>query len=123
MAVNWPVDMQGKPIGSIQRPSTWNNPLGIIADQTRAGDFITRPNHIKTPRRLNVVIQFTYGEYEIFDNWFENTCLRGEYTFLYPKVNLKDGPLTEYGIPADSDPEYSNPGGDIVEIRMTWLEK
>jgi hypothetical protein len=123
MALYWPADAQGKPIGSILRPSTWNNPLGIIADQTRSGDFITRPSHIKTPRLLNVVIQFSYEEYETFDYWFENECRRGEYTFLYPKVNRKNGPLTEYGFQADSELDYGNPGGDIVEIKMVWLEK
>jgi hypothetical protein len=123
MAISWPVNSKGEPIGSIQRSSAWNNPLGIIADQTRSGDFITRPNHIKTPRTLNVVFQFSYEEYEAFDNWFENQCRRGEYTFLYPKVNRKHGPMAEYGFQAASGPDYTNPGGDIVEVKMVWLEK
>jgi hypothetical protein len=115
--------MEGSPVGSVLRPSTWNNPLGIIADQTRSGDFITRPGLVKTPRRINVVIQFTYEEYIIFDNWYENICRRGVYSFLYPKVNLKNGPLAEYAFDADADLEYGNPGGDMVEVRMVWLEK
>jgi hypothetical protein len=122
MAMSWPANLQGRLVGSIQRPSTWNNPLGVIADQTRSGDFITRPNHVKTPRRINVVIQFTYDDYLIFDNWYENTIRRGVYSFLYPKLNLKEGPLTEYCFNADSDPDYGNPDGDIIEVKMVWQE-
>jgi hypothetical protein len=97
-------------------------PLKIIADQTRSGKFITRPNHIKKPKSFNIVMHMTLTEKRLFESWFVTVCREGLYPFSYPKVDDNTGELKAYQFDPQADPSWTNVGADNLEVSMVWQE-
>lgn len=120
-AVSWP-KIDGKYIGTIQRDTTWNMPLKIIADQTRSGKYTTRGAHLKKPKTFNIVMHMTLAEKRVFEDWFVRVCREGLYAFAYPRVDDNTGDLRAYQFDPQTDPGWKNTGADNMEVTMIWLE-
>jgi hypothetical protein len=119
--IAWPV-YNGKRLGTVLRSTTWSTPLGIIADQTRSGKFITRLAHIKKPKVFNVAMHMTLPEYRIFEDWFEYVCRKGLFPFGFPKINDNTGVLRAYQFSPDAEIGKTNTGADNLEVSMVWME-
>jgi hypothetical protein len=119
--IAWPT-LNGKRIGVVLRATTWDAPLGIIADQTRSGKLKRRINHVATPGSFNVVMHMTLPEYRIFRAWWVNTNRKGFYSFAYPRLNDTTGDLVAYEFAPDTNPSIQNTSGDNLEISMHWME-
>lgn len=119
--IAWPT-LNGKPIGTVLRSSSWNHSLGIIVDQTRSGKFTVRINHAKSPNELSVTMHMTLAEYKVFVNWWGNSCRKGFYSFAYPKINDNTGTLAEYRFSPDSRPSVQNTSALNLEVSMSWME-
>ena len=119
--VAW-ASLNGKPVGRVLKSSSWEHSLGIIADQTRSGKFITRINHVKAPDGFDITMHMTLDEYRAFIYWWNNVCRRGFYTFAYPKINDNSGLLVEYQFSSDSNISVQNTSALNLEVSMVWLE-
>jgi hypothetical protein len=62
----------------------------------------------------------TEAEYQLFVNWWENSCRKGAVSFSFPRIDAKNGTATEYRFAAGQDIKVSNPSGDILELQMSW---
>jgi hypothetical protein len=62
----------------------------------------------------------TEPEYQLFANWWENSCCQGAVSFAFPRVDAKNGILTEYRFSPDQDIQVTNVSGDILELQMRW---
>jgi len=119
--VAWPT-YNGKPIGKVLRPSSWEMTPGVIADLTRSGKFLTRPNHVKTPDSFSIVMHMTLPQYRVFKSWWKNVCRKGFFTFAFPQIDDDTGKLVEYQFAPDSAPAIKNTSGYNLEIEMSWME-
>lgn len=74
-------------------------------------------------RPFTVKMLFSYDEYLIFTEWYNNTCYKGLYSFAYPTID-RFGVKTdkEYQFVAGTAPQYSNPSGKNIECTMSWEE-
>jgi hypothetical protein len=114
--IDWPSGVNQK----VLRQSSWGLPTGVIADQTMSGNRNTRSAHRRKPRPFAVVLHMTEPEYRLFDHWWENACRRGAFTFAFPRIDAKNGALTEYRFSPDQDIRVSNVSGDTLELQMQW---
>jgi hypothetical protein len=114
--IDWPAGVNKK----VLRQSSWGMPSGVIADQTRSGNYQTRAAHRKKPHSFSVVFHMKEPEYQLFVNWWENSCRRGAFTFAFPQVDAKNGEMVEYRFSPDQDIQVTNVGGDILELQMSW---
>ena len=119
--IAWP-KLDGKPVGTALRTSTWEMPTGIIGDVTRSGKLIVRANHIKAPNTFSITMHMTLKEYRRFMEWWKNECRRGVHTFQYPKINDNTGVMIEYQFDPESRISIHNTSGDNLEVSMSWLE-
>jgi hypothetical protein len=119
--IAWPL-FNGKPIGTVLRSSSWDEPLGIIGDQTRSGKLKVRAAHIKEPVGFNLTMHMTLDQYREFINWYRNTCRRGLYSFAYPKINDNTGILIEYRFVPDTKIGVKNTSALNLELTMNWIE-
>ena len=106
----------------VLRESTWTTPLGVIADETRCGRKKTRPALSLQPTKFNVSMQLPYSEYVIFKNWFRTSLRMGALSFGFPEIDVVNGDIVEYRFVAGTEPQYSNPSGNIVKVTMEWEE-
>ena len=120
-AVSWP-EYNGKRVGTVLRSSNWTTPLGIIADQTRSGKFLTRLAHVKKPKVFNIVMHMTLPEKRVFEDWLERICRKGYFPFLFPKIDDNTGVMKAYQFAPDTDLTYVNTGADNLEASMVWME-
>ena len=114
--------LNGKPIGTVLKSSSWDHVTGVIADQTRSGKFSVRLNHIKAPNNFNIIMHMTLDEYRVFNNWWVNTCRKGFYSFAFPKINDNTEILVEYRFLPESRPRVHNTSALNLEISMDWIE-
>jgi hypothetical protein len=114
--IDWPAGVNKK----VLRQSSWGLPSGVIADQTRSGNYKTRAAHIRKPRSFSVVFHMKEPEYQIFLNWWEYACRRGAVSFAFPRIDAQNGAITEYRFSPDQDIQVSNVSGDILELQMSW---
>jgi len=114
--------LNGKPVGTVLRSSSWDASLGIIADKTRSGKLKVRANHLNEPSGFNIVMHMTLAEYRVFNDWFRNTCRRGLHSFAYSKINDNTGILVEYQFDPESKITIKNTSALNLEIEMNWLE-
>jgi hypothetical protein len=114
--INWPAGVNKRAL----RQSSWGLPGGVIADQTRSGNYKTRSAHRRKPRAFSVVFHMTEPEYQLFVAWWENSCRRGAVSFAFPRVDAQNGAITEYRFSPDQDIQVSNVNGDILELQMNW---
>jgi len=119
--IAWP-SINGKPVGTVLRTSTWDTSPGIIADRTRSGKFKVRANHVKTPDGFSIVMHMMLSEYRVFTEWWKNICRRGLFTFGYPKINDNTGVLVEYQFAPDTGIKIQNTSALNLEISMQWME-
>jgi len=119
--IPWPVH-NGKLLGTVLRSSKWNSPLGIIADQTRSGKYITRLAHIRKPKTFNIVMHMTLAEKRVFENWFEYVCRKGLYPFGFPRVDDNTGEIRAYQFDPNTGLDWNNTGADNMECTMAWME-
>ena len=75
-------------------------------------------------RPFTVKMLFTYEEYLIFTEWYNDTCYKGLNSFSYPTIDsFSSVPVNkEYQFVADTAPQYSNPSGRLIECTMQWEE-
>lgn len=71
---------------------------------------------------FSVKMRFTYEEYLIFDNWYNNVCYKGLNSFAFPQIDRINGTEKEYRFVEGSAPQYSNPSGKYIECSMQWEE-
>jgi hypothetical protein len=114
--IAWPIGVNQ----NILRQSSWGLPSGVIADQTRSGKYQRRAAHYLKPLAFSVVFHMTEPEYQLFVAWYENNCRRGAVSFAFPRIDAKNGPLTEYWFSPGQDIQVSNVSGDILELQMSW---
>jgi hypothetical protein len=114
--INWPTGVNKK----VLRSSSWGISPGVIADQTRSGKYKIRAAHRQKPVPFSVVFHMKETEYQLFLTWFNNDCQKGAVTFGFPRIDAKNGPITEYRFSPDSSIQVTNPSGDILEIQMGW---
>ncbi len=119
--IAWPT-LNGKSVGIILRSSSWDAATGVIADQTRSGNFKTRAGNIFAPDEYSITMHMTLPEYRAFDEWWKTECRRGVHTFAYPKINDNTGKIKEYQFAPDTKPNIKNTSGNNLEITMQWLE-
>lgn len=107
----------------LRNGSSWGEVSGFKEDKTLSG----KPKRIMcasmTKRPFLVKMLFTYDEYLIFTDWYNNTCYKGLYSFSFPTVDrfgVKSN--KEYQFAAGSAPQYSNPSGKNIECTMQWEE-
>ncbi len=106
----------------VLRDTTWDIPVGVIADETRCGRKKTRPTTQLAPESFNVSMNFTLAEYKIFKNWFKTTLRNGAVSFLYPAIDDVNGEDVEYRFTPGSSIKPDNPGGLVVHVPMQWEE-
>jgi hypothetical protein len=96
--------------------------MGVIADQTRSGKYVTRLAHVKKPKTFSITMHMTLPEYREFELWFEYDCRKGLFPFAYPKINDNTGVLKAYQFAPDSEIGTNNTSGDNLEVSMAWME-
>lgn len=117
-AATWPEGVRKR----VLRDTTWDIPVGTIADETRCGRKKVRPANQLAPTSYNVSMNFKYYEYKIFLNWFKTTLRHGAVSFKYPAIDDIDGHEVEYRFVPGSTITPDNPGGLIVHVPMQWEE-
>jgi hypothetical protein len=60
--IDWPEGVNKK----VLHQSSWVLPSGVIADQTRSGNYKTRAAHQRKPRTFSVVFHMAEPEYQLF---------------------------------------------------------
>jgi hypothetical protein len=107
----------------VLRATTWDVPVGVIADKTRCGRKKRRPSNQLAPKVYSVTLQFkTLTDYNTFKSWFEETLYHGALSFSHPDLEGIDGTLKEYAFQEESTVGYSNTSGHIMQATMTWEE-
>jgi hypothetical protein len=119
--IAWPT-LNGKPVGTVLRSSSWDYSQGIIADKTRSGKYKVRANHVFTPDVFSIIMHMTLNEYRVFNSWWKTVCRKGLFTFGYPKINDNTGVLVEYQFSPDTKISINNTSADNLEIKMEWME-
>ena len=74
-------------------------------------------------RPFSVKMRFTYAEYLLFDEWYNNTltgCAKGLNSFAFPQIDRIGGSDKEYRFVAGQAPQYSNVSGNIIDCSMQW---
>lgn len=117
--------------------ASWSNVNAVKEDKTRSGKTKRMLYASMTKRQFSVKMRFTYDEYLIFNDWWENECYYGLNSFGFPQVdkpynkeiaNAGTGGTTipkgwkEYRFVAGSSPQFSNPSGVIFDCTMQWEE-
>lgn len=116
MAESWVTGVNQK----VRRDTTWNEIQGFISDPTLSGKQKRRMAHSMTKRPFQVSMMFTYTEYLLFSNWYQETLKFGTLSFTFPKI---DGVgESEYRFAEGGEPSYSNESGDKIRCSMVWEE-
>ena len=102
--------------------TSWSNVQGFITDKTRSGKPKRRYSNSMIKRPFSVSFIFSLEEYEIFEEWYNNTILKGTRSFLFPKIDSVSGKYVEYQIADGGAPSYSNPSGKRIRCTMKWEE-
>lgn len=72
---------------------------------------------------FTVRMLFSYTEYNIFVDWYENVCFNGLNSFLYPTIDSFGTKIDkEYQFVAGQPPQFTNPSGKKIECTMQWEE-
>lgn len=107
----------------VLRATTWEAPVGVIADQTRCGRKKRRPSNQLAPKVYSVTLRFkSLTDCNTFKAWFENDLYHGALSFSHPDLEGTSGTLKEYAFQAESSVSYSNTGGLVMQATMTWEE-
>lgn len=103
--------------------TSWNNINAVIEDATRSGKTKRRLMACKEKRKFSVAMRFSETEYQLFNDWYENTCKYGFYSFSFPQID-KVGSTNEkeYRFVAGSEPNFSNSTGIMIDCTMEWEE-
>ena len=108
---------------TLLKSTEWDDPVDVIADQTRCGAKKTRPAAQSSPESYSITLQFpTYADCNAFKAWFRNTLYKGALSFWFPKIDQVDGENTEYRFQAGSKVHYMNVSGKIIRATMIWEE-
>lgn len=102
--------------------SSWNDIQGFITDETKSGKVKRRYAHFMGKRQFTVTMHFDLEEYQKFKKWYKTKCLYGAESFRFPTIDAQDGMFSEYRFADGGAPSYSNIGGNIIEVTMTWEE-
>lgn len=117
MAVQWPAYVNNK----VRRVGTsWEEIKGFISDPTLSGKQKRRMAHSMAKRTFQVSFLFSYYEYLLFSNWYQNDIKYGTLSFEFPKIDGIGN--AEYMIASDGAPKYSNQSGRIIKCNMIWEE-
>jgi hypothetical protein len=71
---------------------------------------------------FDVKFRFSFDEYELFNDWYENTLFFGTLPFFFKKINSVSKPWQKYQIADGGAPSFSNPSGKLIECTMKWEE-
>lgn len=124
MSVNWHKDVNTR----ILRQSSWNDVVGTIADDTRAGTRKVRAGNTFAPKTYSVKMRFNLEEYTTFKNWFEITTRKGAIPFMFPDIETShdkykfselDNNVLYRFVPS-STISYSNSAGNLIDVSMEW---
>lgn len=103
--------------------SNWTETVGFIEDKTMSGKRKRRLAYYSEKRPFTVKMRFTFDEYLIFRNWYENVLKKGFFSFYFPKIDEpSSNTLGRYRFVADGKPQFSNPSGKLVDATMKWEE-
>jgi len=124
MSVNWNVNVNTK----VLRKSSWEDTVGTIADETRAGTRKVRASSTFAPTTYDVKMRFNLDEYEVFKSWFEVTTRKGAIPFLFPDLETSHSKYTFdvndnnvlYRFAPSSTIKYSNEAGNFITVSMDW---
>ena len=117
MTVSWPTGVNQR----LLRSTDWDDAEGFIEDESLSGKTKRRAAHSMGKRAFNVKMRFTTTEYALFRTWWETVCLRGVYSFEFPKIDAASGTGT-YRFKKGGAPRYSNQTGVLVDVTMAWEE-
>lgn len=106
----------------LRNGTTWQDVCAVREDKTRSGKTKRMLASSMAKRTFTVKMRFTYDEYLIFENWYNNVCLKGLNSFAFPQIDLIDGSEKEYRFTSTSAPQFSNPSGQLYECSMQWEE-
>lgn len=115
IVVNWAQGVNK----NVMQSSTWTHELGIIADNTRCGVRKVRANNVYAPPQYSVTMHFTLAEKNLFMDWYDDVCRKGLFPFRFPDIE-KRGSESIYSFAPNSMLSFSNLGGQIIEVQMTW---
>lgn len=124
MSVNWSQYVNTK----VLRQSQWEDVVGTIADETRAGTRKVRAGNTFAPKTYSVQMRFNLDEYNIFKTWFELTTRKGAIPFYFPdletshakyKFDVNDNNELYRFVPSSSL-SYQNSGGNLIDVSMEW---
>lgn len=104
----------------ILRQSSWENPVGIIADETRSGKRKIRRAHSIEPLTFLIIMHFSHTEYILFQEWFHYALQKGAETFQFPQIDGIGNTLKEYRFAPNSKLQFNNLTGKIIEAKFTW---
>lgn len=109
--ISWPTGVNQ----TIINETTGGISEGIIKDSMRSGKAKRRMTSSSIPDTFNVAMLMTKAEWDIFEAWFKTSLRRGALSFAFP--NITGTGTAEY---YTSAPSWSNVGGSILKISMTW---
>lgn len=117
MAVQWAEYVNQK----VRRDGTsWGEIEGFISDPTLSGKQKRRMSASMAKRTFNVSFLFSYNEYLLFSNWYQNSIKYGTLSFEFPKIDGTGN--AEYRIASGGAPQYSNQSGKVIQCTMVWEE-
>lgn len=107
----------------LRNGSSWSEINAVKEDKTMSGKPKRMLSASMAKRPFTVKMLFSYDEYLIFTDWYQNTCYFGLNSFSYPTIDRFGVRADkEYQFVAGSVPKYSNPSGKKIECTMEWEE-
>jgi len=99
--------------------TNWSEVTGFIDEDTRSGKSRRRFNHYMGCRKFTISMRFTPSEYTLFTNWYNDTLLRGFFSFYFPMVDSV-GRTSNKIYRFVNAPSYTNTKYNYVDCNMTW---
>ena len=108
----------------LRNGTNWAGISAVKEDKTRSGKTKRMLYASQMKKPFSVKMHFSYSEYLLFKDWYENTCYNGLNSFAFPAIDIFASikPEKEYRFVAGSAPQYLNPTGKIIECTMQWEE-
>ncbi len=114
MTVSWAANVNQR----ILRSTDWEDKDGFIEDESLAGKTKRRAALSTDRPEFRVKMRFTQTEYALFRTWWKTVCLRGVYSFEFPKIDGSGNAV--YRFKKGGAPRYNNQTGILVDVTMTW---
>ena len=106
----------------LRNGTSWNDVVGFKEYKTLSGKPKRRIANSFAKRPFTVKMRFSVDEYKLFEEWWNDKCLRGINSFAFPMVDNDVVTYREYQFASNGAPKYSNNKGKFIDCAMVWEE-